>query len=116
MLSLQSDLHDTKEQAFDIFATEDIDAIRSHYERIARNEKRIAYWGALNFGVIRLCLLGIFLLVLYISIDMDDFTTGSIYSIVAYLWTFVSSTEYLPELLESSTSIRDISRRLEVEE
>ena len=116
VMRLQSDLHDTKEEAFDIFSTEDLDAIRSYYQRIAWNEKRIAFWGALNFAFIRICLLVIFLIVLYISIDLDDFTTGSIYSIVAYLWTFVTSSEYLPELLESSTSIRDISRRLDVEE
>ncbi|MFZ4619524.1 MAG: ABC transporter six-transmembrane domain-containing protein [Bacteroidota bacterium] len=113
VMKLQVDLHDTKEEAFDVFSTQDLGAIRSYYQRIAKNEKKIAYWGALNFGFIRLCLLGIFLLVLYISIDLDDFTTGGIYSIVAYLWTFVTSTEYLPELLESSTSIREISRRLD---
>ena len=116
VMSLQSDLHDTREEAFDIFSTRDIDQIKTYYQRIARTEQKIAYWGALNFGFIRVCLLGIFLIVLYISIDLDDFTTGSIYSIVAYLWTFVTSSEYLPELLESSTSIRDISRRLDVEE
>lgn len=116
VMKLQTDLHDTKEEAFDVFSTQDGDAIRKYYQRIAHNEKKIAYWGALNFGFIRICLLGIFLVVLYISIDLDDFTTGSIYSIVAYLWTFVTSTEYLPELLESSTSIREISHRLDVEE
>ncbi|MDD8018915.1 MAG: ABC transporter six-transmembrane domain-containing protein [Bacteroidota bacterium] len=116
VMTLQGDLHDTKEEAFDIFSTKDIGKIKTYYQRIAKAEQKIAYWGALNFGFIRTCLLGIFLLVLYISIDIDDFTTGSIYSIVAYLWTFVTSTEYLPELLESSTAIRDISRRLEVDE
>lgn len=116
VMALQSDLHDTKEEAFDVFAQKNIGAIRTHYERIAKNEKKIAYWGALNFAFIRICLLGIFLLVLYISIDLDDFTTGNIYSVVAYLWTFVTSSEYLPELLESATSIRDISRRVNVEE
>lgn len=113
---VQRNLHDTKEEAYDIFSSRDIHQIQTYYQRIARAEQKIANLGALNFGFIRLCLLGIFLLVLYISIDIDDFTTGSIYSIVAYLWTFVTSTEYLPELLESSTAIRDISRRLAVEE
>ncbi len=113
VMKLQTDLHDTKEKAFDVFSTQNMDAIRNYYQRISKNERKIAYWGALNFAFIRLCLLGIFLFVLYISIDLDDFTTGGIYSIVAYLWTFVTSTEYLPELLESSTSIREISRRLD---
>jgi hypothetical protein len=54
--------------------------------------------------------------VLYISIDLNDFSTGNIYSIVAYLWTFVSSSEYLPELLESWTSLKDIAKRLKTEQ
>jgi hypothetical protein len=60
----------------------------------------------------RIILLFIFLAVLYISIDLDDFTTGSIYSIVAYIWTFITSSEYLPELMESWTSLKDVSSRL----
>jgi len=51
--------------------------------------------------------------VLFIAIDLDDFTTGNIYSIVAYIWTFITSSEYLPELMESWTSLRDISKRLQ---
>ena len=41
---------------------------------------------------------------------------GEIYSIVAYLWTFVTATEYLPELMESWTSLHDISKRIKAEE
>lgn len=111
----QKVLHDTREDAYDIFATQDIEAISRYYKNLSKSERKIANWGALNFGIIRLCLLFIFLIVLYISIDLDDFSTGNIYSIVAYLWTFVTSTEYLPELLESTTSLRDISRRLKTE-
>jgi hypothetical protein len=63
----------------------------------------------------RFVLLGVFLAVLYIAIDLDDFTTGNIYTIVAYIWTFVTSSEYLPELMESFTSLKDISGRLREE-
>ncbi len=108
----QQDLHDGREETYEIFSTQNVDAIRQHYTKAAANEQAIANWGALNFGAIRVCLLAIFLVVLYIAIDLDDFTTGNIYSIVAYLWTFVASTEYLPELLQSTGSIRDISRRI----
>jgi len=58
----------------------------------------------------------IFIVALYISIDLDDFLTGNIYSIVAYLWTFVTSMEYIPELLESRTSFKDISNRIKEKE
>jgi ABC-type multidrug transport system fused ATPase/permease subunit len=112
ILKLQRDFHDRREQAFDIFGTKDLKEIRSFYAQLAVPQQRIATWGAINFGIVRISLLVIFLIVLYIAIDLDNFTTGNIYSIVAYLWTFVTSSEYLPELMESWTSLKDISARV----
>ena len=108
-------MHDGREQALDIFSTNEPERIKQYYSASAKNEQKIANWGAFNFGVMRSFLLVIFLVVLYIAIDIDDFSTGSIYSIVAYLWTFVTSSEYLPELLESWTSLKEISGRLRLE-
>lgn len=111
----QKDLHDTIEESIDIYTSEDIDRISDYYKRLTKHEQKIANWGAINFGLIRFSLLIIFLIVLYISIDIDNFSTGSIYAIVAYLWTFVTSIEYLPDLLESFTSINELSNRLKTE-
>jgi hypothetical protein len=36
---------------------------------------------------------------------------GKIYSIVAYLWTFIGQTDYLPDLMESLGSIKDLNTR-----
>lgn len=112
---LQKDLHDTREEAYEVFATKDPEKVHDYYTAQTRAEIRIANWGAFNFGAMRIFLLLIFLVVLYIAIDLDNFSTGNIYSIVAYLWTFVTSSEYLPELMESWTSLKDISRRLRKE-
>ncbi|MCS7013099.1 MAG: ABC transporter six-transmembrane domain-containing protein [Chloroherpetonaceae bacterium] len=110
----QKELHDRFESIYDVFETKDIDFIRSYFQSTAKAHQKIANWGALNFGLMRFVLLAVFLVVLYISIDLDNFTTGDIYAIVAYLWTFVSSSEYLPDLLESWTSIREVSMRMKV--
>jgi ABC-type multidrug transport system fused ATPase/permease subunit len=110
--TLQKDVHDTFENTYDVFSSQKTEEIYSYYTKSANIKQKIANWGALNFGVMRFILLFIFLAVLYISIDLDDFTTGSIYSIVAYIWTFVTSSEYLPELMESWTSLKDVSNRL----
>ena len=110
--ALQKDSHDIFENAYDVFSTQKPEEIHSYYAKTAGIKQKIANWGALNFGVMRIILLFIFLAVLYISIDLDDFTTGSIYSIVAYIWTFITSSEYLPELMESWTSLKDVSNRL----
>ena len=111
--TLQKDSHDTFESAYDVFSNQKPEEIHNYYTISASIKQKIANWGALNFGMMRLMLLFIFLAVLYISIDLDDFTTGSIYSIVAYIWTFVTSSEYIPELMESWTSLKDVSHRLQ---
>jgi ABC-type multidrug transport system fused ATPase/permease subunit len=115
VISLQATLHDSFEETYDVFSTRDPGRVREYFSGLAHSQQKIANWGALSFGFMRLFLLGIFLVVMYIAIDLDEFTTGNIYSIVAYLWTFVTSSEYLPELLESWTSLQDISRRLRSE-
>jgi len=66
--------------------------------------------------VIKMILMGIFIVVLFICVDVDNFSTGSIYSIVAYLWTFISSAEYLPGLMESYSSVKELGHRLREEE
>ncbi len=115
VVALQSTLHDSVEETFEVFGTKDPDKVQAYYTGLARPQQKIANWGAVSFGVMRIVLLAIFVVVLFISIDLDSFSTGNIYSIVAYLWTFVTSSEYLPELLESWTSLKDISRRLREE-
>jgi len=113
VLALQSDVHDRLESAFDALQGQGPDAVREYYRQVARPQQRIANWGAASFGLMRVALLGLFLVVLFVAIDLDDFSTGQLYSIVAYLWTFVTSSEYLPELLESWTQVKDLSRRLQ---
>jgi len=116
VVALQKEVHDSVEETYEIFATKDPEKVRAYFTALAQPQQRIADWGAVSFGLLRLVLLGIFLVVLYISLDLDEFTTGAIYSIVAYLWTFVTSSEYLPELLESWTSLKDIAARLRTEQ
>jgi len=110
----QKNLHDDYEKMYDTFTEMRSDKVNTLYKSMANNQKKIANWSAFNFGSLRIVLLIIFLVVLFISIDMDDFTTGKVFSIVSYLWSFVSSVEYIPELMESRTSLRDISDRLDI--
>jgi ABC-type multidrug transport system fused ATPase/permease subunit len=111
----QKYIHDQQEDVFRVYSANDVEQVQSYYADIARWKQKIANWGALNFGFLRVFLLGIFLLILYVAIDLDDFSTGNIYSIAAYVWTFVTSSEYLPEQLESWTSMKEITDRLQKE-
>ncbi len=112
VLGLQKELHDNYENIYDTFASKNTHNVKSLFSSNAKLQSKIAFWGSFNFGVLRFVLLVIFLIVLFVAIDLDDFSTGNIYSIVAYLWTFVTSVEYIPELLESKTSLQDLTRRI----
>ena len=108
----QSHVHGLREQGIDVFASADPEQVRAHYLQVAASEGRIARIGGTAFALMRLCLLGVFLVVLYVAIDLDGFTTGNIYSIVSYLWTFIVASESLPEVTTAWTSLRDLSQRL----
>jgi ABC-type multidrug transport system fused ATPase/permease subunit len=112
---LQKEYHDKYEDIYDVFAKKDPVFVRDYYTNLAKPQQKIANWGSFNFALMRITLLIIFLVVLYVAIELDDFSAGELYSIVAYLWTFVTATEYLPELLENWTSMKDISKRLKAE-
>ena len=116
VVKIHSVLHDNYESVYEMFSTKEPAQIKGTYNSMAKLHEKIAGWGALNFGVMRIVLLLIFLFVLFIAIDLDNFSTGNIYSIASYLWSFVTSVEYLPELFESRTSLKDLSRRMKTEE
>lgn len=111
----QKQYHDDYEDIYEVFAKKDPEYVYDYYSKLAVPQRKIANWGAFNFGFMRISLLVIFLVVLYISVELDDFSAGELYSIVAYLWTFVTASEYLPELMESWTSLKDISTRIKTE-
>ncbi len=113
---LQSDLHDKYELVYETFATKNPENVKRIFNEMGGLQRKIGNWGAINFGALRFVLLIIFIFVLYIAIDLDDFTTGKIYSIVAYLWAYISTVEYLPDLMESSTSLKDVYKRINLAE
>lgn len=113
--TFQKEIHDRQEDVYHIYASQDAAQVHAYYTGMSNWKQKIANWGAWNFGILRFCLLGIFLAILYVAIDLDDFSTGNIYAIASYVWTFISSSEYLPEQMESITSVTDINERLQTE-
>ena len=76
---------------------------------------RIARWNALSYSIVKVLLVIIFIVVLFICVDVDNFSTGKIYAVVAYLWTFIGQTDYLPDLMESLGSIKDLNTRFTID-
>lgn len=109
--SLQGDIHDNQEGLFHLIESRDSGKISQFYQNTVAPKIQIAKWNAFNYSLGKVLLVVIFLVVLFICVDVDKFSTGKIYSIVAYLWTFIASTDYLPELMESMASVKDLNDR-----
>jgi ABC-type multidrug transport system fused ATPase/permease subunit len=115
VVKLYKEINDSREDVYKVFEEKDTSKIRLHYFSMVKPQRKIAMWNAVDYSIIKFILMIIFIVVLFICVDLDNFTTGKIYSVVAYLWTFISSTEYLPTLMESLTSVKELSNRLKEE-
>jgi ABC-type multidrug transport system fused ATPase/permease subunit len=109
---LQKDLHDSREDLYKFFEERNVSGIQGYYQRMVTSQTSISKWNSLNYSITKLLMMIIFIVVLFICVDVDKFSTGNIYAIVSYLWTFILSTDYLPGLMESATSISELNSRL----
>lgn len=113
---LQKDIHDNQEELFRLIENKDTSRVRQFYNNMIPPKISIARWNAFSYSTVKVLLIVIFIVVLFICVDLDNFTTGKIYSIIAYLWTFIGQTDYLPDLMESIGSIKDLNRRFNQDE
>ncbi len=109
----QKDIHDNQEELYRLIENRDTSEIHQFFYNMVSPKTRIARWNSFSFTTVKTLLIIIFIVVLFICIDLDNFSTGKIYSIVAYLWTFIGQTDYLPDLMESLSSIKDLNIRFE---
>ena len=115
VVHLQKDIHDNREDIYKLVEEKDMGKIHEYYRSMVIPQTKIAKWNSLDYGIVKVLLMVIFIVVLFICVDVDRFTTGKIYSVVAYIWTFIASTEYLPGLMESFTAVKELSNRLRQE-
>jgi ABC-type multidrug transport system fused ATPase/permease subunit len=108
---LQKDIHDNQEELYKLIEHKDTSNIHQFFNSMITPRTRIAKWNAFSYSVVKVLLVIIFIVVLFICVDVDNFSTGKIYAIVAYLWTFIGQTDYLPDLMESLGSIKDLNTR-----
>jgi len=112
---LQKELHDTKEDVYKLLEMKNTTKIQEFFYSMVVPQSKIAVWNSADYLAGKVMLMIVFVVILFICVDVDDFTTGKIYSVVSYLWTFISSTEYLPGLMESLSSVGELNERFKEE-
>lgn len=113
---LQKNIHDNQEELYQLIENRDTSMIQKFFNNMISPRINIARWNAFSYSTVKVLLVVIFIIVLFICVDIDKFSTGKIYSIIAYLWTFVGQTDYLPDLMESLGSIKDLNIRFNKDE
>ena len=111
ILLSEREYHDRLQLNYNVIASRDPEKIEAHYAELIAPQIQAAKLSALGFSFLRLILFGIFVVVLYISFDIDHFTTGEVYTIVSYLWTYITSVETVPETRETLNRLLDLDSR-----
>jgi ABC-type multidrug transport system fused ATPase/permease subunit len=113
--AFQKDIHDNQVELYNLIELKDTSKIHQFYFNMIEPKTKMSHWNSYNHVIVKTLLVIIFVAVLFICVDVDKFTTGTIYSIVAYLWTFIVQTDYLPELMESLGSVKDLNDRFKMD-
>ena len=116
VVTLQKNIHDTREDLYRLLDAKDSSRIHHYYHDMVIPQTKISRWNSIDYAVIKVLLMIIFIAVLFICVDVDNFSTGKIYAVVSYIWTFITATEDLPGLMESVASVRELSVRLKEED
>jgi ABC-type multidrug transport system fused ATPase/permease subunit len=116
VVTLQRNLHDKREDQYRVIETGSPATIKEYFNHMVIPQTKIAKWSSIDFVIIKVLLMFIFIGVLFIAVDVDQFSTGKTYAIVSYIWTFIASTDYMPGLMESVTAVRELNSRLREED
>jgi ABC-type multidrug transport system fused ATPase/permease subunit len=115
VVTIQRSLHDKREDQYMVIETGNAASIREYFCHLVQPQSRIAKWSSIDYLIIKVLLMFIFIGVLFIAVDVDQFSTGKTYAIVSYIWTFIASTDYIPGLMESITVVRELNSRFKEE-
>ena len=86
--------------------------IMKHFIRLRIWEIKISDTEAVLYGIIFAQVISFISFILWFGTTLPDATTGAIFSIVNYSWTYVESSAVIPLTLQSLTRLREITSRI----
>lgn len=107
-------LNDRLEHEVEVIESGQPARVREHYERVAFWRIRLSDQEAYNFGFLELCILALLALGLMRACAIHS-DPGQIVALFSYVMMFISGAGNLPMLAQQLSRLRDISRRLTLE-
>ncbi len=109
---LNANLNGQMEKQVQILEIASAAEIREHLRSLRRWEVKLSDTEAILYGVIFFFVILFLVYNLWFGTSLPDVTTGSIYSIVSYSWTYVEAAIVLPFALQSLTRLSEITDRI----
>ena len=84
----------------------------AHLRSLRHWEVKLSDLEAILFGLIFLCVTAFIVANLWMSAGLADMTTGKLFSIITYSWSFVEAIIMLPVVLQSWSRLSEITGRI----
>ena len=89
--------------------------LEQHHQLLAEMRIAISNREAVGYAVIGIALMFLFAVSFSVMALRGNANAGHLYAVVSYLWSFAISIDDAPRLLEEISKIRDIGKRIQVE-
>lgn len=109
---LNASLNEQMEKQVSILERKKLKDVLSHLLDLRKWEVKLSDTEALMYGAIFIMVILFIVYNLWFGTSLAEVTTGSIYSIVSYSWTYVEAAIVLPFTLQSLTRLSEITERI----
>lgn len=111
-LFLNQQLNDQLEKEAEVLGCGDRARVEQHYGLLSRWRTKLSNVEATNWGIMEAGLIVVAAFVIVRAAALSTVEAGTIYAIMAYLWTYVASLVHVPGMVQRACRLRDISDRI----
>jgi len=112
---LHTRVNNRLEREIDLVAKVGQPALERHYLLLSRLRIRLSNREAMAYLLIGVAAAGLFGLTIALLASAPNIQAGHIYAVMTYLWTFVTSLDEAPALVDQIARLKEIGRRVGVE-
>ncbi len=88
--------------------------VRTHYNRLSTYRIQISTATAINWGIMELFIIVLFMAVLTRTMTLSSVQPGEIYAIISYTWNYRQSLDVIPALVQQLSRLKDIGERMQL--
>lgn len=106
-------LNDQLEKEVDLIEAKDEAGIRHHFEELRCWRVKLSDAVAINWTLIEVLSIGVFLAVIFRATFLETTNTGDIFAILVYVWRLMENLDNVPDIVQQLTRLQDIRKRIE---